>query len=132
MDPPTRSRRIYSRNMKFSDVYRGDDLIDHLKEIHDYQSAFRESKIFKSFRNPPISFFSMTMSLRPNPRTEVRPNPRTEVRPNRYKLLLEFLEKNIVYIHYRFLAKEEGLSCTHLRALMGSLMILLVRKINDP
>ncbi|KAF8413681.1 hypothetical protein HHK36_001673 [Tetracentron sinense] len=60
MDPPTRSWRIYSRNMKFSDVYRGDDLIVHLKEIHDYQSAFGETKIFKSFRNPPISFFSMS------------------------------------------------------------------------
>ncbi|KAF8413683.1 hypothetical protein HHK36_001675 [Tetracentron sinense] len=46
--------------MKFSDVYRVDDLIVHLKEIHDYQSAFRETEIFKSFRNPPISFFSMS------------------------------------------------------------------------
>ncbi|KAF8393389.1 hypothetical protein HHK36_021632 [Tetracentron sinense] len=71
MDPPTRSWSIYNRTEitqryeilerigsgAYSDVYRArrlsDDLIIALKEIHDYQSAFREIEALEILQKSP-------------------------------------------------------------------------------
>ncbi|KAF8407070.1 hypothetical protein HHK36_006195 [Tetracentron sinense] len=71
MDHPSRSWSIYNRTEitqryeilarcgsgAYSDVYRGrrlsDDLIVALKEIHDYQSAFREIEALQILQNSP-------------------------------------------------------------------------------
>ncbi|XP_042475283.1 cyclin-dependent kinase F-1-like, partial [Macadamia integrifolia] len=71
MDPPSKSWSIYSRSEitqryeileqigsgAYSDVYkarrRSDDLIVALKEVHDYQSAFREIEALQILQNSP-------------------------------------------------------------------------------
>ncbi|KAJ4957452.1 hypothetical protein NE237_024563 [Protea cynaroides] len=71
MDPPSKSWSIYSRpeitqryeileqigSGAYSDVYkarrRSDDLIVALKEVHDYQSAFREIEALQILQNSP-------------------------------------------------------------------------------